>query len=78
LHIVESEKVVGIEDKGAFCVLDYHVHPSVIAVQRNFQTRVDENPPTGPSISKRYSDFKARGFICKRKTSGRQSVGAML
>ncbi|PSN42898.1 hypothetical protein C0J52_18185 [Blattella germanica] len=53
LHIVKSEKVVGIVDKRAFCVLDYHVHQSVIiAVQRHFRTRFDEDPPSGPSIRK--------------------------
>ncbi|PSN33252.1 hypothetical protein C0J52_23043 [Blattella germanica] len=61
--------MVGIEDKRAFCVLDYHVHPSVIAVQRHFQTRFGEDPTSGPSICKWNSDFKARGCICKRKTS---------
>ncbi|PSN40284.1 hypothetical protein C0J52_22090, partial [Blattella germanica] len=52
LHIVENEKMVGIEDKRAFCVLDYHVHASVIAVQRHFQIRFGEDPPSGPSICK--------------------------
>ncbi|PSN46849.1 hypothetical protein C0J52_24202 [Blattella germanica] len=74
LHIVESEKMVGIEDNRAFCVLDYHVHQSVIAVQRHFLTRFGGDPPSGPSISKWYSDFKTRGCICKRITSGCQSI----
>ncbi|PSN58253.1 hypothetical protein C0J52_00171 [Blattella germanica] len=56
LHIVESEKMVGIEDKRAFCVLDYHVHQSVIAVQRHFRTRFGEDPPSGTSICKWFSD----------------------
>ncbi|PSN48469.1 hypothetical protein C0J52_11715 [Blattella germanica] len=30
LHIVESEEMVSIEDKRAFCVLYYHVHSTVI------------------------------------------------
>ncbi|PSN31475.1 hypothetical protein C0J52_27148 [Blattella germanica] len=47
-HIIESEKVVGIEDKR--CVVDYHVHQPVIAVQRHFRTRFDEDPPSGASI----------------------------
>ncbi|PSN38618.1 hypothetical protein C0J52_24133 [Blattella germanica] len=63
----------GIEDKRAFCVLDYHVHPTVIAVQRHFRTRFGEDPPSGPSIRKWYSDFKTRRCICKRKTSGHPS-----
>ncbi|PSN47428.1 hypothetical protein C0J52_21755 [Blattella germanica] len=66
--------MVGIEDKRAFCVLDYHVLQSVIAVQRHFRTRFGEDSPSGPSIRKWYSDFKTRGCICKRKTSGRPSV----
>ncbi|PSN40234.1 hypothetical protein C0J52_12047 [Blattella germanica] len=66
--------MVGIEDKRAFCVLDYHVHQSVIAVQRHFRTRFGEDPPSGPSIRKSYSDFNTRGCICKRKTSVRPSV----
>ncbi|PSN44510.1 hypothetical protein C0J52_23815 [Blattella germanica] len=53
---------------------DCHVHHSVIAVQRHFRTRFGEDPPSGPSIRKLYSDFKTRGCICKRKTSGRSSV----
>ncbi|PSN37070.1 hypothetical protein C0J52_26857 [Blattella germanica] len=57
----------------AFCVLDYHAHQSVVAVQRHFRTRFGEDPPSGPSIRKLYSDF-AIGCICKRKTSGRPSV----
>ncbi|PSN46310.1 hypothetical protein C0J52_18594 [Blattella germanica] len=48
LHIVDSEKMVSIEDKRAFCVFDYHVHQFVIPVQRHFRTRFGEDPPNGP------------------------------
>ncbi|PSN44581.1 hypothetical protein C0J52_25447 [Blattella germanica] len=63
-----------IEYKREFSVLDYHVHQSVIAVQRRFQTRFGEDPSSCPSIRKWYSDFNTRECICKRKTSGRPSV----
>ncbi|PSN53557.1 hypothetical protein C0J52_09197 [Blattella germanica] len=65
--------MVGIEDKRAFCVLDYHVHQSVVAVQRHFRTIFGD-----PSIRKWYSDFKTRGCICKRKTSGRPSLSEQI
>ncbi|PSN44125.1 hypothetical protein C0J52_13838 [Blattella germanica] len=65
-----------MEDKrvGLFCVLDYHVHQSVLTVQRHFRTRLGKEPPSGPSIRKWYSDFNTRGCIFQRKTSGRPSV----
>ncbi|PSN57127.1 hypothetical protein C0J52_01281 [Blattella germanica] len=66
--------MVGIDGKRKFCALDYHVHQSVIAVQRHFRTRFGEDPPSGPSIRDWYSDFNLRGCICKRKTSGSPSV----
>ncbi|PSN57257.1 hypothetical protein C0J52_02527 [Blattella germanica] len=52
LDIVESEKMLCVEDKRVFCVLDYYVHQSVIAVQGYFRTRFGEDPPSGPSIRK--------------------------
>ena len=64
------------EDRKAFCVLDFHVCQSVITVQRNFRRKFGEDAPSGPSIRKWYSDFKARGCICKRKSTGRPPVSA--
>lgn len=66
--------MAGIEDRRAFCVLDYHVNQSVTVVQRHFRTRFGEDPPSGPSIRKWYSDFTTRGCICRRKSSGRPAV----
>jgi hypothetical protein len=63
-----------LENKKAFCVLDYHVNQSVISVQRHFRTRFNEDPPSNQSIRKWYLNFKRNGCICKKKSTGRPSV----
>ncbi|PSN42921.1 hypothetical protein C0J52_12022, partial [Blattella germanica] len=77
LHIVESEKMVGIEGKGAFCVLGYHVHPTVIAVQLHFQTRFGEDSPSGSSIHWECvlpPDCRQEADKPRRNVSGKYSV----
>ncbi|PSN56088.1 hypothetical protein C0J52_05862 [Blattella germanica] len=59
----------------AFCVFDSHGHhQSVTVVQRYLRTRFGEDPSSGPSIRKWYSDLPERGSMCKRKSHGRPSV----
>ena len=45
-------------------------HVSLTIAQCNFIKMFDEDVPRGPTISQRYSDFKARWFICKEKSTG--------
>lgn len=41
----------------------------------NFRRKFSEDAPSGASIRKYYSDFKAKGCICKRKSTGCLPVG---
>ncbi|KAJ4428380.1 hypothetical protein ANN_24399 [Periplaneta americana] len=43
----------------AFCVLDFLLNQSVIYMQRNYRTKFDSGPPSGATIRKWYTDFKA-------------------
>ncbi|KAJ4447281.1 hypothetical protein ANN_09285 [Periplaneta americana] len=54
--------MAAIEDRKAFCALDFHVNQSVINVQRHCRTKFGADPPSGPTIRKWYTDFKARFF----------------
>jgi hypothetical protein len=62
-----------IWEKMAFCVLDFHVHWSVISAQRRFWTKFTADRPSGHTIRNWYSEFK-KWERCKRKSTGRSSA----
>ncbi|KAJ8875944.1 hypothetical protein PR048_023852 [Dryococelus australis] len=72
--MAEGEKMAANKDRKAFCVLDFHICKSVITVQCNFRRQFGEDAPSEPNIHKWYTDFKATGCICKRKSTGHPPV----
>ena len=65
-----NRKMAANKDRRAFCVLDFHISRSVVTVQRNFRRKFGVQLPSVPSIRKWHANFKTRGCICKRKSTG--------
>lgn len=58
----------------SFCVLEYARCTSVIAVQRAFRRKYQQEPPCKQSILRWYRQFRDSGCLCKRKSTGRPQV----
>lgn len=58
----------------AYVVLEFHSYQSVTAVQRQFRTKFNKDPPTAKSIRRWYAQFTASGCLCKGKSTGRPKV----